>query len=163
MRDSKMPDGQMTRFLKTVWQERRWRLVAGVLMFFAFSTFSLVVASAQQDAKPEAPPVSTGPSPPASATSVAASWKQTLVAHVAKQQRYPTEARGRQGVVNIAFTLDRHGGVANSRIAKSSGSSALDNEALDMIKRAAPFPTPPAEIPDNELSFVIPIQFAARQ
>jgi TonB family protein len=149
-------NGRMAGLLKAVRRDpRRW-IIVGALWFFAFCSFSLG-ASAQQDAGPQSP------SPPTSAPSAAVGWKQSLVTHVAKQQRYPAEARGRQGVVNIAFTLNRQGGVANSRIAKSSGSPVLDAEALDMIKRAAPFPTPPTEIPDSELSFVIPIQFAARQ
>jgi periplasmic protein TonB len=48
----------------------------------------------------------------------------------------------------------------SSRIVKSSGSAPLDAEALDLIKRAAPFPPPPAEIADSELSFIVPIRFA---
>ena len=149
--------------LKTVGKGRRWSVFVGALWLFASNSFNLDVALAQQDAKPDGPPISSGPSPTRAATSITATWKQSLVAHVAKQKRYPAEAAGRQGVVSVSFTLDRQGGVANSRIAKSSGSSVLDAEALDMIRRAAPFPTPPAEITDNELSFVIPIQFAARQ
>jgi hypothetical protein len=31
-----------------------------------------------------------------------------------------------------------------------------------MIKRAAPLPLPPADIADSDLSFVVPIRFAAR-
>ena len=77
-------------------------------------------------------------------------------------QRYPPQARGVQGVVSLAFTIDRHGKVVSSRIVKSSGSAVLDAEALDLIKRAAPLPPPPADIADSELSFVVPIRFAAR-
>ena len=60
-----------------------------------------------------------------------------------------------------AFSIDRHGDLVSSRIVKSSGSALLDAEALDLIKRAAPLPPPPAEIADSELSFVVPIRFAA--
>jgi periplasmic protein TonB len=85
-----------------------------------------------------------------------------LVARLVKAQRYPAQARGLQGVVSLAFTIDRHGGVVSSRIVKSSGSAVLDAEALDLIKRAAPLPPPPADIVDSDLSFVVPIRFAAR-
>ena len=51
---------------------------------------------------------------------------------------------------------------SDRRIVKSSGSALLDAAALDLIKRAAPLPPPPAEIADSELSFVVPIRFAAR-
>jgi len=67
----------------------------------------------------------------------------------------------RPGVVSLAFSIDRHGNVVSSRIVKSSGSTVLDAEALDLLKRAAPLPPPPAEIADSELSFVVPIRFVA--
>jgi TonB family protein len=144
---------------------RRWRVAVGALCGFAFGVLSGVEASAQQDAQPQpqgTPPVATAPSPPASVSSATASWQQSLVARLAKLQRYPAQARGVQGVVSLAFTIDRHGGVVSSRIVKSSGSAVLDAEALDLIKRATPLPSPPADIPDSDLSFIVPIRFAAR-
>jgi TonB family protein len=143
---------------------RPWRAGIGALCVFAFGALSGVDASAQQDAQPqpkEAPPVTTAPLPPTSVSSATANWQQSLVARLAKLQRYPAQARGVQGVVSLAFTIDRHGGVVSSRIVKSSGSAVLDAEALDLIKRAAPLPSPPADIPDSDLSFVVPIRFAA--
>jgi len=101
-------------------------------------------------------------SSPASASSASASWQQSLVARLTKVQHYPAQAHGVQGVVNLAFKIDRQGKVVSSKIAKSSGSAVLDPEALDLIKRAAPLPPPPADIPDSDLSFVVPIRFAAR-
>jgi protein TonB len=85
-----------------------------------------------------------------------------LVARLTKVQRYPAQARGVQGVVSLAVTIDRQGKVVSSKIVKSSGSAVLDAEALDLIKRAAPLPPPPADIADSDLSFVVPIRFAAR-
>jgi TonB family protein len=144
---------------------RRWRVAVGALCVFAFGVLSGVEASAQQDAQPQpqgTPPVATGPAPPASVPSATASWQQSLVARLAKVQRYPAQARGVPGVVSLAFTMDRHGKVVSSRIVKSSGSAVLDAEALDLIKRAAPLPPPPADIADSDLSFIVPIRFAAR-
>jgi periplasmic protein TonB len=83
------------------------------------------------------------------------------VARLAKAQRYPAQARGLRGVVNLAFAIDHHGGVVSSRIVKSSGSTILDAEALDLITRAAPLP-PPADVADGDPSLVVPIRFAAR-
>jgi TonB family protein len=143
----------------------RRRAAVGALCVFAFGALSGAYALAQQAAQPqpkEAPPAATTPSPPASKSSATASWQQSLVARLAKVQRYPAQARGVQGVVNLAFTIDRQGKVVSSKIVKSSGSTALDDEALDMIKRAAPLPPPPADIVDSDLSFVVPIRFAAR-
>src|SRR5262244_414768 len=99
MRNLKTPtklgqaNGRTTGRSKAVRHHRRRPAIVGALWFLAFCSFSLGVASAQQDAGPQSP------SPPTSAPSAAVSWKQSLVTHVAKQQRYPAEARGRQGVV----------------------------------------------------------------
>jgi TonB family protein len=143
----------------------RRRAAFGALCGFAFGALYGVGTSAQQAPQPQpqgTPQVATAPSPPTSVSLATASWQQSLVARLAKLQRYPAQARGVQGVVSLAFTIDRHGGVVSSRIVKSSGSAVLDAEALDLIKRAAPLPSPPADIPDSDLSFVVPIRFAAR-
>jgi protein TonB len=137
----------------------------GALCVFAFGALLAVGASAQEPAKPQpqqAPPVVTAPSPPPSASSEIASWQQSVVARLAKVQRYPAQARGVQGVVSLAVTIDRQGKIVSIKVVKSSGSTVLDAEALDMIKRAAPLPLPPADIADSDLSFVVPIRFAAR-
>ena len=152
--------GRMASFAGT---DRLWRPALGALHVVGLSVFFVVTASAQQNPQPQpeaAPPVATGPPPPASISSAAASWQQSLVARLARLQRYPPQARGVHGVVSLAFSIDRHGNIVSSRIVKSSGSALLDAEALDLIKRAAPFPPPPAEIADSELSFIVPIRFA---
>jgi protein TonB len=59
-------------------------------------------------------------------------WKTQIVALLERNKRYPAVAQSRreQGVAQVFFSLDRQGGVINSRIARSSGASALDEEAL---------------------------------
>jgi TonB family protein len=119
---------------------------------------------AQQNAPPQpdaVPPAATVPLPPAPASSAAASWQRLLVARLVRFQRYPPRARGVEGVVGLAFSLDRYGNVVSSHIVKSSGSALLDYEALDLIKRAASLPAPPAEIADSDLSVIVPIRFSA--
>lgn len=43
----------------------------------------------------------------------------------------------------VAFTVAADGGVSALRLQKSSGVAALDQEALDLLRRAAPLPKPP--------------------
>lgn len=43
----------------------------------------------------------------------------------------------------VAFTVAADGGVSALRLQKSSGVPALDQEALDLLRRAAPLPRPP--------------------
>jgi periplasmic protein TonB len=133
----------------------------GAVCVVAFGAVFGVAATAQQPQLQEAPPVVTAPSPPASVLSPAASWQQSLVAHLARFQRYPEDALGVEGVVSVAFSINRQGKVVSSRIVKGSGSPLLDAEALDLIKRADPLPPPPAEIADSQLLFLVPIRFTA--
>ena len=53
------------------------------------------------------------------------------------------KAKHLKGQAVIAFSIDDHGGIATIAVAVSSGSSAVDQAALELIKRAAPFPPPP--------------------
>jgi protein TonB len=92
------------------------------------------------------------------------SWQKALHLHLSKHKRYPGEARNRgiQGVVTVNFTIDRTGRVTQARIVKGSGSSVLDDEALELLQRASPLPPPPDDTPDNALSFTQPFQFNFR-
>lgn len=89
-------------------------------------------------------------------------WTSQLVAALERQKRYPSEARGDQGTAQLAFNVDRHGGVHNARITRSSGSSVLDREALALVQRAQPLPPPPPEVPGAQIPIVVPIRYSAR-
>ncbi|EAQ05711.1 energy transducer TonB family protein [Yoonia vestfoldensis] len=49
-----------------------------------------------------------------------------------------------RGSVLVRFAIAASGALADLSVAQSSGSAALDRLALDHIRRAAPFPAPPA-------------------
>jgi periplasmic protein TonB len=91
-------------------------------------------------------------------------WQTALAAHIERFKRYPAKARssGEQGIATVAFTIDRQGRLLTSRIVQSSGSATLDQETLAMLVRAQPMPAPPTNIPDNKLSFVVPVRFNIR-
>ena len=88
-------------------------------------------------------------------------WQTALAAHIERFKRYPAKARssGEQGVATVAFTIDRQGRLLTSRIVQSSGSAMLDQETLAMLDRAQPMPAPPNDVPDNKLSFIVPVRF----
>jgi protein TonB len=92
-------------------------------------------------------------------TAALTSWQRLLVAQLERHKRYPPQARGKVGEAKLAFSIDRSGRVVESRILHSSGSDALDREALALLRRAAPFPVPPAGLSDDRLSFVVPIRY----
>jgi protein TonB len=91
-------------------------------------------------------------------------WKTQIVALLERNKRYPAVAQSRreQGVAQVFFSLDRQGRVIDSRIARSSGASALDEEALALLRRAQPFPAPPRELPGERVDLTVPIRFNLR-
>lgn len=51
---------------------------------------------------------------------------------------------GQKGAAVVAFTIAPNGGLSAVSVARSSGSSQLDKAALNVVRKAAPFPPPPA-------------------
>ena len=124
----------------------------------------LTMAPPRVDAKEE--PVAAAPSPGTSAAvaRAQAAWEKALVSHLNRFKRYPDMARARsnQGDVAVQFTIDRTGSLVASRIVRSSGSSALDEEALAVLQRASPLPAPPAQVSGATFDLTLPIQFRIR-
>jgi protein TonB len=91
-------------------------------------------------------------------------WKSQVVARLERYKRYPSEAqsRGDHGVAQLAFSIDRSGGVHHARIVGSSGSNLLDRETLALVERAQPLPPPPADIPGAQIAVVVPIRYTIR-
>jgi protein TonB len=91
-------------------------------------------------------------------------WTSQLVAKLERYKRYPSEAqsRGDRGVVRLAFSVDRGGGVHHARVIGSSGSSILDRETLSLIERASPLPPPPPEVGGSQIAVVVPVRYNAR-
>jgi len=89
-------------------------------------------------------------------------WKTQLVAKLERSKRYPSEARGDQGIAQLAFSVDRQGGVHNARIVRSSGSSVLDHETLALVQRAQPLPPPPPEVQGAQIPISVPIRYNER-
>ena len=121
--------------------------------------FVTAAAAQQTPPQPQQAPTTAPALAPRELPPVIARWQQAVVAHLARFQRYPAQAKGATGIANLSFSLDRQGHVLNSGIINSSGSSVLDAEALSLLTRAAPLPPPPAAVPDTDLTFVLPIRF----
>ncbi|WP_037916652.1 energy transducer TonB [Sulfitobacter sp. 20_GPM-1509m] len=77
----------------------------------------------------------------ASAANAAASnYPGQVMARIARLPRPRTSSRGS---ATIAFTIAGNGGLSGARVAASSGSAQLDQAALELVRRASPFPPPP--------------------
>jgi periplasmic protein TonB len=88
-------------------------------------------------------------------------WLKQVALLLERTIRYPEAAdrRGQSGVVQVSFSLDRQGRLVDSRIVRSSGVAALDEEALALLRRAQPLPPPPPEFPGEPVTFNVPIRF----
>lgn len=90
-------------------------------------------------------------------------WESLLHTHLAKFKRYPRAAlRYRAtGISHVSMVLNAQGQVIEAAIVTTSGNRILDNEALDIVKRATPLPAPPPHAlnSDGQVQVVAPISF----
>jgi len=106
----------------------------------------------------------TAPPKPRPSAAQIASWNRKIALQIERNKGYPAAARSRRetGTAEVAFTIDREGRVVRSRIVRTSNFAALDQETLDTVKRAQPFPEPPPNMPGQTFDFTIPIKFNIR-
>jgi len=89
------------------------------------------------------------------------SYSSLLANAIAKYKQYPkiAQMRGWQGTVIADLEIDSKGSVISVKIKKSSTYEVLDNEALEMIKKASPFPAPPENLRGKNFNVLVPISF----
>lgn len=92
------------------------------------------------------------------------SWQSLLLRRLQALKNYPLAARRRreQGVVMLAFSVDRDGHVTSRHIVRGSGFSDLDAEVLALLERAQPLPAFPPSMTERELNLTVPIRFSLR-
>jgi protein TonB len=100
----------------------------------------------------------------ASAAAAAASYRSILAAHLQRFKQYPNDARarGEQGTALLTFTVTRDGRVTSSRLARSSGHAALDQETMALIRRAQPLPPFPPEVTLRADTYTVPFSYTIR-
>ena len=88
-------------------------------------------------------------------------YSSTLGRAIAKHKDYPNIAkmRGWQGKCLLDLKLDGSGNVLYASVKESSGHEVLDNQALEMARKAAPFPTPPEVLRDRSFNLTVPVSF----
>jgi periplasmic protein TonB len=86
-------------------------------------------------------------------------YSALIFGHLQRFKRYPLTAHGASGTVTVQFELNRAGEVVSSKVTKSSGNHVLDEAALDLLRRASPFPAFPAAKPGAQDSFLAPVNF----
>lgn len=118
-------------------------------------------------AAPPAPaqaPAPAAPAPSAAPSRAVPSWQGRLLSHLERHKRYPraAQARRQEGVAQVRFTIDRDGNVLSVQLDRSSGVSSLDEETVEMVRRASPLPAPPEEMAKDRIELVVPVQFFIR-
>ena len=124
------------------------------------------VKPSEQPKEEPTPPVpqATAPPRPRPTAAQVASWHRQIALQVERHKGYPASARARHetGTAQLAFTLDRNGKVLASRVVRTSGFASLDQETIDTVQRAQPFPPPPTNLPGETFDFTVPIRFNIR-
>lgn len=80
---------------------------------------------------------------PAAETAQGATYKGKIWRHL---QRFRRSNVVGPGSAFVGFSLEDRGKVTELAIVKTSGSSRFDGEALQMVRRAEPFPAPPPHV-----------------
>jgi protein TonB len=117
--------------------------------------------------RPKRPSVAPAPrttATPQASQAARMSYAGVLSAHLQRYKQYPSGAKaaGEQGVAMLSFTVGRNGQLLGARLARSSGSAALDGETMAMIRRAQPLPSFPPEMTQASASFTVPVRFSLR-
>ena len=88
-------------------------------------------------------------------------YSGTLGRAIAKHKSYPkiAQMRGWQGDCLLDLKLDGSGHVISVSVKESSGHEVLDNQALEMARKAAPFPAPPEVLRDRSFNLTVPVSF----
>ncbi|MDF1609093.1 TonB family protein [Hoeflea sp. YIM 152468] len=89
----------------------------------------------------------------ATGNAAAANYPGKVYARIARTRQ--TNSGGR-GVAYVRFKVASSGKASSVSVSRSSGNSRVDRAAIAHIKRASPFPKPPA---GAQTSFVIPVEF----
>ncbi|MEN0035413.1 MAG: TonB family protein [Cellvibrio sp.] len=152
--------------------------VAAVTKSSASSKAASSVATAEKPvavvAAPVAKPVVT-PAAPAKAVEEdddsSALTAQSLLARqfyvsdaikkIRSKTKYPQRAldRGQAGNVRVGIIIDRQGNIIGTNILENSKFELLNKEAIEAIKRSAPFPALPAEIAGARFEFSVPMRW----
>lgn len=88
-------------------------------------------------------------------------YGSTLGRAIAKHKSYPkiAQMRGWQGECLLDLKLDGGGNVLSANIKESSGHESLDNQALEMVRKASPFPAPPEALRGRSFNITVPVSF----
>lgn len=88
-------------------------------------------------------------------------YKVQLAAYAAKYRKYPASAlrSGWEGIAEVKLTIGPDGRIREAVIAASSGHEILDQQAIEMVRKAAPITEISAGLRNREFTINLPIVF----
>ena len=94
-------------------------------------------------------------------SSLIAGWGAEIRARVERHKRYPSALRDSraEGTAMVRLQIDRSGTLTSLGLVRSSGHAALDEAALQAVRRAARFPSAPERLRRQNFDFELPITF----
>lgn len=124
------------------------------------STASVAVAAVQPDEASEEE--DEGPALTAQTLLARQFYVSDAIKKIRTKTKYPARAleRGYAGSVRVAVVIDRQGNIIGTNLLENSQYDLLNKEALEAIKRSAPFPALPADIVGSRFEFTVPMRWA---
>lgn len=98
-------------------------------------------------------------------TEIRSDWKKSyrrrVYSRIASAKRYPYSARraGMEGKVVVRFTISREGELISVSVVQPCEYSLLNSDALEWVRRAAPFPPFPPEAEESSMSFTYSLRY----
>jgi protein TonB len=92
-------------------------------------------------------------------------YGQSISKEIKRYQKYPplAQRRGWEGTAEVHLQIAADGKVTSVTLGKSSGRSVLDEEALNMVRRASPLPQAPQNLRGRQLTVTVPIVFKLQE
>jgi protein TonB len=105
------------------------------------------------------------PSVPAVEPRLLLIYGQSISKEIKRYQKYPplAQRRGWEGAAEVHLQIAADGKVTSITLGRSSGRSILDEEALNMVRRASPLPEAPQNLRGRELTVTVPIVFKLQE
>jgi protein TonB len=90
-----------------------------------------------------------------------AAYIRSLTEIIGRQRTYPRLARvrGWEGTVTLRLQFLPGGQLHKVAMANSSGHDVLDQQALVMARGLSPWPLPPDELREREITVLVPVEF----
>jgi protein TonB len=113
-------------------------------------------ATPKATSKPK-PGVPSNGAPPGEREMTGNRYLNAVFAKIMRNYRYPDSFRreGLFGSVVFNMVLDRSGQITRLKVINSSGKSAVDLYAEEVVRRSSPVPPPPPNLPTEMLDFIV--------